>query len=44
MVEIGNKPILWHIMKSYSNYGFKKFILALGYKGHMIKDFLQRKN
>ena len=39
MVEIGNKPILWHIMKSYSNYGFKKFILALGYKGHMIKDF-----
>ena len=39
MVEIGNKPILWHIMKSYSNYGFKKFVLALGYKGHMIKDF-----
>lgn len=39
MVEIGNKPILWHIMKSYSNYGYKKFILALGYKGHMIKDF-----
>lgn len=39
MVEIGSKPILWHIMKSYSNYGFKKFVLALGYKGHMIKDF-----
>ena len=39
MVEIGNKPILWHIMKSYSNYGYKKFILALGYKGYMIKDF-----
>jgi glucose-1-phosphate cytidylyltransferase len=39
MVEIGGKPILWHIMKSYSNYGYKKFILALGYKGHIIKDF-----
>ena len=39
MVEIGGKPILWHIMKSFSNYGYKKFILALGYKGHIIKDF-----
>jgi glucose-1-phosphate cytidylyltransferase len=39
MVEIGGKPILWHIMKSYSNYGYKKFILALGYKGHIIKDY-----
>jgi len=39
MVEIGGKPILWHIMKSYSNHGYKKFILALGYKGHIIKDF-----
>lgn len=39
MVEIGGKPILWHIMKSYSIYGYKKFILALGYKGHIIKDF-----
>ena len=39
MVEIGGKPILWHIMKSYSNYGYKKFILALGYKGYIIKDF-----
>ena len=39
MVEIGGKPILWHIMKSYSNYGYKKFILALGYKGYIIKDY-----
>ena len=39
MVEIGGRPILWHIMKSYSNYGYKKFILALGYKGHMIKEY-----
>jgi len=39
MVEIGGKPILWHIMKSYSNYGYKKFILALGYKGYAIKSY-----
>src|SRR5512135_2421768 len=38
-VEIGGKPILWHIMKSYSHYGFKKFILCLGYKGHMVKEY-----
>ena len=39
LVEIGGKPILWHIMKSYSHYGFKDFILCLGYKGKMIKDY-----
>jgi len=39
MVEIGNKPILWHIMKTYSHYGFNKFIICLGYKGHMIKNY-----
>ena len=39
MVEIGGKPILWHIMKIYSHYGFNEFILALGYKGNMIKDY-----
>ncbi len=33
MVEIGGKPILWHIMKHYAHYGFKDFILCLGYKG-----------
>lgn len=39
LVEIGNRPILWHIMKTYSYYGFKDFILCLGYKGDMIKDY-----
>ena len=39
MVEIGNHPILWHIMKLYSHYGFYRFIICLGYKGHMIKDY-----
>ncbi len=39
MVEIGGKPILWHIMKFYSHYGFNKFILALGYKGEYIKKY-----
>ena len=39
MVEIGGMPILWHIMKIYSHYGFKRFILALGYKGEYIKQF-----
>ena len=39
MVEIGGKPILWHVMKIYSYYGFKDFILCLGYKGEMIKNY-----
>lgn len=39
MVEIGGKPILWHIMKSYSNYGFNDFVICLGYKGYMIKEY-----
>jgi len=39
MVLIGGKPMLWHIMKIYSHYGYNKFILALGYKGDMIKDY-----
>jgi glucose-1-phosphate cytidylyltransferase len=39
MVEIGGKPILWHIMKSYSAYGFNDFIVCLGYKGHVIKEY-----
>lgn len=39
MVEIGGKPVLWHIMKMYSHFGFKEFILALGYKGNLIRDF-----
>ena len=39
MVSLGGKPILWHIMKIYSHYGFNKFIIALGYKGDYIKDY-----
>ena len=39
MVEIGGRPILWHIMKHYSHYGFHEFILALGYKGEFIKRY-----
>ena len=39
MVEIGGKPILWHIMKSYSRFGINRFILALGYKGDIIKQY-----
>ena len=39
MIEIGNKPILWHLMKIYSSFGIKKFHIALGYKGNVIKDF-----
>ncbi len=39
MVEIGGRPILWHIMKVYAQYGFKRFILCLGYQGNVIKDY-----
>ncbi|SDM88632.1 glucose-1-phosphate cytidylyltransferase [Daejeonella rubra] len=39
MVEIGGMPILWHIMKSYSDHGYKKFVLALGYKASFIKEY-----
>jgi len=41
MVPIGNRPILWHIMKTYAHYGHKEFVLCLGYKGDMIKDFFR---
>ena len=40
MVEIGGKPILWHIMKHYSHYGFKEFAIALGYRGDYIKRYM----
>jgi glucose-1-phosphate cytidylyltransferase len=44
MIEIGGKPILWHIMKIYAHYNYRDFILALGYKGDYIKDyFLKQK-
>ena len=39
MVEIGGKPILWHIMKLYSKYGFNEFVICCGYKGQMIKEY-----
>lgn len=39
MVEIGGKPIIWHIMKIYSHYGFNEFIVCLGYKGYVIKEY-----
>lgn len=39
MIEIGGQPILWHIMKEYSHYGFKEFIICLGYKAHVIKQY-----
>ncbi len=39
MVEIGGKPILWHIMKIYSYYGYNEFIICCGYKGYMIKEY-----
>lgn len=39
MVEVGGRPIVWHIMKGYAQHGFKKFILCLGYKAWMIKDY-----
>lgn len=40
MVEIGGRPILWHIMKIYAHYGFKDFVIALGYKGEVIKKYM----
>ena len=39
MISIGRYPIVWHIMKYYASYGFKEFVLCLGYKSHVIKDF-----
>ena len=39
MVEIGGKPILWHIMKEYSHYGYNEFIICAGYKQHIIKEW-----
>ena len=39
MIEIGDRPILWHIMKWYASFGFQEFVVCCGYKGHMIKDY-----
>ena len=42
MIEIGGKPILWHIMKIYSHFGFNEFIICLGYKGFQIKEYFMQ--
>src|SRR3954471_13914740 len=39
LVDVGGRPILWHIMKLYAHYGFRNFVLCLGYRGNMIKDY-----
>ena len=39
MIPVGHQPILWHVMKTYSHYGFRKFILCLGYKSDLIKRY-----
>src|SRR5215470_15972697 len=39
MIEIGGKPILWHIMKIYSHHGISDFVICLGYKGYVVKQF-----
>src|ERR1051326_3499623 len=39
MIEIGGKPILWHIMKIYQAHGFNDFVICLGYKGYMIREY-----
>ena len=39
MIEIGGRPILWHIMKIYSHHGVNDFVICLGYKGYMIKEY-----
>lgn len=39
MIEIGGKPIIWHIMKIYAKHGFNEFVVCLGYKGHLIKEY-----
>lgn len=44
MVKIGNKPILWHIMKTYANYGYSDFVISLGYKAEVIKEYFYNYN
>ena len=41
LVRIGNKPILWHILKIYSHFGFNEFVILLGYKGEMIENYFK---
>jgi glucose-1-phosphate cytidylyltransferase len=42
MVEIGGRPIIWHIMKTYAHYGYNEFVIALGYKANVIKDYFYK--
>ena len=44
MIEVGGKPILWHIMKMYSKYDYNNFVVALGYKGEIIKKYFSNLN
>ena len=44
MIKVCNKPLIYFIMKHYANYGFKDFYIALGYKGHIIKEYFEKKN
>ena len=44
MVEIGGRPILWHIMNHYAHFGFKDFVIALGYKSEVIKGYFRNFN
>ena len=39
LVDVGGRPIIWHIMKIYAHYGFQNFIVCLGYRGNMIKEY-----
>ena len=41
MIEIGNMPLIWHIMKFYSHYNVNDFVICCGYKGYMIKEYFQ---
>ena len=42
LVKVNNKPLIWYIMKHYSNYGYNNFIICLGYKGHLIKKYFNK--
>ena len=44
MVMVRNKPLIYHVMKTYAKHGYKNFYIALGYKGHIIKKYFKKKN
>jgi glucose-1-phosphate cytidylyltransferase len=41
MIEIGGMPIIWHVMKIYPHYGINEFVICLGYKGYVVKEYYQ---